>query len=104
MSRTTRCTSVSDSSPYSHSHYVCVPASYGLNEVIAPHSNGPNLGAIERPAEVFYMIDANFYYMQKSDTGVIAERHNDMSNANFLDGHAKNTTRQQIDANNYWGQ
>ena len=96
----------SDSSPYSHANYWCIKASYGLNEVIAPAANGPSLGSIERPAEVFYMIDADFYYMQPipADDGLIAHRHNDMANANFLDGHAKVTTRQQIDASNYWGQ
>lgn len=90
----------SESSLYTHTNYYGYPTAYGINEEVAYF--GASVGQITRPAEIFLMIDASNFNVRLDQKARIDHRHNDMANACFVDGHAKVTTLQKIDAGNMW--
>ncbi len=81
-----------------HSNYMTVPSGYGINQ----QTDGLCLAQVQRPSEVFFFIDASNFHVRITNPERIDHRHNDMANAAFIDGHAKVTTLDQINAGNMW--
>jgi prepilin-type N-terminal cleavage/methylation domain-containing protein/prepilin-type processing-associated H-X9-DG protein len=85
--------------PWSLERYWTFPTSYGINQEV----DEMPLAQIEKPAEVWLVIDATSCHVRLNAKERIDERHNEQANATFVDGHAKVTTLQQIDAADMWG-
>jgi prepilin-type processing-associated H-X9-DG protein len=70
--------------------------SYAINHMVfvngfAPNAASPSLAAISRPVETFMAYDGNVAFNSQfnNQLQLVQARHNEVFNANFVDGHSK---------------
>ncbi len=70
---------------------------------IAYYGRGVALAQVEFPAEMVWFGDCTDNWLD-TDThgGHLAERHNDMCNTSYLDGHVKTVKKLSLDNDRYW--